>query len=120
MKLNILIAPLCVMLLTFPSHAADLTKAQQEKLQIAVKDKLLDPDSARFKLPAYKGGDVYCGLVNSKNRIGGYAGDSIFQAFILKDAPSGFYVLGVGTANPNDPGTSALITSCAEKGYAFK
>lgn len=44
-----------------------------------VKDKLIDPDSAKFNSFFHKSGDLYgyvCGDVNSKNTFGGYTGKS--------------------------------------------
>jgi len=46
-----------------------------------VRGSLVDPDSAQFSEVVTRDG-VTCGLVNSKNRIGGYTGR---QIFIVKD-----------------------------------
>lgn len=43
----------------------------------AVKRDLIDPHSALFSEIKTEGG-ITCGLVNSKNRMGGYVGDRIF------------------------------------------
>lgn len=54
------------------------------QLQSLVKQGLIDPDSARFSAMHYSaatGGA--CGRVNSKNRMGGYAGDTEFA--VTKD-----------------------------------
>jgi hypothetical protein len=45
-----------------------------------VRLKLADPDSAKFD-KIEKKGDVTCGLVNAKNRLGGYTG---FKGFIVE------------------------------------
>ena len=59
-----------------PSDAEAMEKARK-----AVRDKLKDPDSARFtnliRLTNEKS-DAVCGLVNSKNSFGGYAGNEWF------------------------------------------
>lgn len=102
------------------AHAKDFSASQKSKLQAAVKEHLIDSDSAKFKLPEYKGGDIYCGQVNAKNRMGGYTGYTVFQVAVLPGTSSGFYVLGVGSGDLNDPTSSALIQACGEKGYAFR
>jgi len=100
------------------SYAKDFTPAQKKNIEDAVKEKLIDPDSAKFKFPTYKGGLFYCGLVNSKNRYGGYAGFSVFQVAAMsgESGSTSFYVLGVGDG---DSGNEALKTTCAEHGYTF-
>lgn len=42
-----------------------------------VRDRLTDPDSAEFSEISNEDG-VTCGLVNSKNRLGGYTGRELF------------------------------------------
>ncbi len=46
-----------------------------------VKDQLIDPASAKFSEISTKDG-VTCGVVNSKNRMGGYTGP---RTFLYKD-----------------------------------
>lgn len=99
------------------ANAKDFTEAQKSKLKETVKQKLLDADSARFTLPAYKGGNIYCGLVNSKNTYGGYAGNAIFQVFVV--SPTYFNFMGLGTADPDSARSLTMSQSCAEKGYKF-
>jgi hypothetical protein len=50
-------------------------------VETAVKDQLIDPESAIFSDIETKAG-VTCGVVNSKNRFGGYVGQRVF---IYKD-----------------------------------
>ena len=101
------------------AQSKDFTEAQKKKLSEAVKKELLDPESARFVFPPYKGGNFYCGQVNSKNRMGGYAGNAVFQVSVMPQEKGAmfFYVLGVGSADPENPTSSALLTTCAEQGY---
>jgi hypothetical protein len=49
-------------------------------MEADLRKKLLDPDSARLTWWAYPGKGFYCGLVNSKNGFGGYAGNALFYA----------------------------------------
>lgn len=51
-----------------------------QKAEQAVRLALVDPDSAKFgKTILSKDDSVACGHVNSKNRMGGYAGDQSFM-----------------------------------------
>lgn len=51
-------------------------------LKEAVKNELIDPDSAKFKdIYINRKAQVGCGRVNSKNKMGGYAGDRFFVVF---------------------------------------
>ena len=50
-----------------------VTGCSESRAEDAVKQELTDPDSAQFSNVNSKG-DVVCGLVNSKNRLGGYVG----------------------------------------------
>lgn len=57
----------------------------------AVRNQLIDPTSAEFSEVATKG-NVTCGLVNSKNRMGGYTGRQLFlvrddQVYFWRDGP---------------------------------
>lgn len=45
-----------------------------------VKDRLVDPDSAKFSEIKYsKKGDMICGRYNARNRMGGYVGANLFM-----------------------------------------
>lgn len=44
-----------------------------------VRNRLIDPESAQFSELATENG-ITCGLVNSKNRMGGYTGTVLFVA----------------------------------------
>lgn len=70
----------------------------QELAEQAVRDRLIDPDSAKFKwlggpqqgfykpmLAKRINGYYACGLVNARNRMGGYTGDSYFIVVIDYD-----------------------------------
>ena len=62
--------------------------AWMERGKVSVREKLKDPDSAKFQnLYFHKGKDnipMTCGEVNSKNSFGGYGG---FQKFISAGSP---------------------------------
>lgn len=73
-------------------------RAYRERAEAAIISRLVDPESARIKWMGgyYKGefkpvlrprtsGYVACGLVNAKNRMGGYTGDHAFVVVIDND-----------------------------------
>lgn len=124
----------------------------------AIQEKLLDPESARFKwvelvelqpknyfgpIESRLVGVDYCGLVNSKNTFGGYAGDApylvfltltkeplfkapvlllflkLFLSYITKANYSLLLVsvIGIGDANWHSPKLRTLLMMCAKSGY---
>lgn len=57
----------------------DYLPTNRNNAQKAVKNSLIDPNSAIFnKVESGKEENFVCGFVNSKNRMGGYAGESPF------------------------------------------
>jgi hypothetical protein len=70
-------------------------QAAEDAVADAIKTKLRDPDSAKFKFAPARPGIAYvapslkvtgvlmCGFVNSKNGYGGYVGDTPFFASIV-------------------------------------
>ena len=112
------------------ASAAELTDADKAIVGESVKKQLKDPDSARFKwLPIagnWRGEGrlksiIYCGVVNSKNSLGGYAGDAPYSVFLtrLKDsrAISISTVIGIGTADWESPASYAVVKPCNDEGY---
>ena len=56
---------------------ASLSACNDSKAETAVKDLLIDPESAQFS-DVVTNGSTTCGFVNSKNRMGGYVGRTAF------------------------------------------
>lgn len=75
------------------TEAAKISASDVSRVQEIVKSKLRDPESARFSNISaqnrlYSDGStqtVICGLVNSKNGFGGYAGATAFSVFQDKE-----------------------------------
>lgn len=67
-------------------------------IEDAVRESLVDPDSAKFgEIVEYtekEGGERACVMVNAKNRMGGYTGESIVMA--MKDKEGVWRSLGEG------------------------
>lgn len=83
----------------------------------------------------------YCGLVNSKNTFGGYAGDALYLVdliwmkrplfsapvlflflkpylyVIAKNSLLDVAVIGIGDANWHSPESRTLLMMCAKSGY---
>ena len=81
--------------------AADLLRAKDTKATELLKAELKDPDSARFRnvrrvpfmgMPSDAVSKVYCGEVNAKNAMGGYAGFGDF-AVNFADQPDQRHVI---------------------------
>lgn len=104
-----------------PVLARDLLDVEKAVIEKTVKGQLLDPESARFKwVPlSANGARTYCGLVNSKNRFGGYTGDAPYIVFLvwidqtLKVAAP----LKIGSNDPASSASIATLQSCEEDGY---
>lgn len=53
---------------------------EKAEIKTIVKDHLIDPDSAKFgEILISQNGEYACALVNAKNRMGGYTGESGVQ-----------------------------------------
>ena len=66
--------------------ARTLSNKDKQKIADSVRLRLLDPESARFKWrprPPNSNRGAYCGLVNSKNRLGGYVGDTPYAVAVV-------------------------------------
>lgn len=64
----------------------DFAVTQEQKIKKEVMLRLNDPDSAKFRnIVKGKTENHYCGQVNAKNRMGGYAGYKSFIFKIIKD-----------------------------------
>ncbi|MCT9843747.1 hypothetical protein N7563_06685 [Leclercia adecarboxylata ATCC 23216 = NBRC 102595] len=93
-----------------------LTKAEISAIEFAVKEQLKDPESARFKHSRYvsNGKGAYCGLVNSKNSYGGYAGNTPFIVMLINNGKPHAGFIGMGGSDDENIST---ISVCRENGY---
>lgn len=93
-----------------------LTKQQIASIQAAVKERLKDPDSAKFgKFAAGRtldGSIRVCGYVNSRNSFGGFTGMSPFSARL---AGASSPVIQ-GPVDPDDMLANMFIKICREDG----
>jgi hypothetical protein len=71
-----------------------------------VREQLIDPQSAQFSEMATKDG-ITCGLVNSKNRMGGYTGH---QLFLVRDRQVYFW------SNSADVDQS-MLSACSTEAF---
>lgn len=128
---------MCLMLLIFNilmtnnTLSKEPTDSEKENISEVVKNRLIDPYSAKFKWVEYTGerihepsdpslsGLIYCGIVNSKNRFGGYVGDSPYMVALgwKNDILNKVLLIWMGDGDANSIGTQATYQTCAEKGY---
>ncbi len=100
-----------------------LKDSEKQVIEAVVKDKLKDPDSAKFDWPPLVGKEpsAYCGLVNAKNSFGGYSGKRpyivvpIIRNGIIRTA----VLIGMATVDANSSENQAIMTTCSYDGYIF-
>lgn len=56
---------------------------EQDRAEQAAADLLIDPESAKFRKVENRGGGVWCGEINGKNRMGAYSGYNPFMATVI-------------------------------------
>ena len=104
------------------AQARPMTLAEQKAVEAAVKAKLKDPASARFRhpkinIPAGDAGMFYCGYVNAKNSLGGYAGDAEFAVGFATEIKKGrpdtlAKVVEIGDADPESEDSQVVSLFC--------
>lgn len=100
-----------------PAAAEPIDEDLRGKIRTAVRAKLNDPDSARFRWLPRVEGSVYCGFVNAKNRLGGYAGFAPFMVMIVPGTRGPVVMaMDVSSADPSSSSYRARISICQEKG----
>jgi hypothetical protein len=69
------------------ARTRSLTGTERALVENAIKEMLVDPDSARFEIkPFLVGAALVCGRFNSKNRLGGYTGYDPFEVQVTTNA----------------------------------
>lgn len=75
----------------------DLMRTQQTQAHKIIRSQLVDPDSAKFIEDSYvvqENTANICGVVNARNRMGGYAGNQLYYvAFDLSGKPVDYDVV---------------------------
>lgn len=88
-------------------------------IQSAVREGLIDPTSPLFKLgPQITASKRYCGLVNGKNRFGGFTGFTSFSVQVSRDDHGriiGVHNIQIATKASNEALMEVL--GCLEDGY---
>lgn len=95
-----------------------LNKKQMEAVRAGVRDKLRDPESARFGSAVAgkdsKGFITVCGWVNAKNAYGGYTGDQPYMG-LLAAGPKGTFFAPIGVGGDDLEQQSTLMV-CRRQG----
>ena len=91
-------------------------EAFKELVEPAIRAQLIDPQSARFEWPygfhTASNGLVTCGHLNSKNRMGGYAGKS-FVLVVNQERPPYF---NIAEDDSNWDGVTGMCHELIKKG----
>lgn len=113
-------------LFTFSAYGDQIFKPlTDEQIAIVKKTvgaKLLDDESARYKLGDFLATDekqqgFYCGFVNAKNRFNAYTGYQPFMIFFLINPKTSEYTAVVLTIASDEAGRNGLFETCKDKGY---
>jgi hypothetical protein len=95
-----------------------LTELQRRTIEERVREKLKDPDSARFD--GFQGGRddngfiLVCGWVNAKNSYGGYMGRQPFDGIMIVEGEKIVFV--PSSVGGSDPEISATLEVCRQQG----
>ncbi|WP_311270264.1 hypothetical protein [Sphingobium sp. WCS2017Hpa-17] len=124
MRSSFVVAAALTMACSGHALARPMTLAEQRAVEAAVKQRLKDPESARFRhpkinVPADEAGVFYCGFVNSKNSYGGYAGDAEFAVGFATEIKNGkpdtlANVIEIGDADPASEDSQVMRKLCAQ------
>lgn len=104
-----------------------LRAAEETAIKHAIEAQLVDPASAQFRMgPIRTVSEYYCGLVNAKNRMGGYNGFEPFMVRFNPDRTIKIALLPGATNGPLGGRDSGLLRDalrqsirekCTENGY---
>jgi hypothetical protein len=104
------------------SDTRALSAAEQKVVKDAITNVLIDPTTPLFKLgPQILTSSRYCGFVNGKNRLGGYAGFQSFSVEVARNIQgqiSGVNNVQIVTSQPDLPAIEAA-KGCLQDGYPF-
>lgn len=98
-----------------------LSKKQAEAVRAGVRDKLKDPESARFGSMVAgkdsKGFITVCGWVNAKNSFGGYTGDQPYMG-LLATGPKGAFFAPIAVSGTDIEQRSTMMV-CGQQGLSL-
>jgi len=99
-----------------PVHATEISDDAKEVIRYEIRRRLTDPDSAQFRWldRPDNGTAVYCGFVNSRNRLGGYVGFVPFVTFLAYDTKWTAVVFDIGDT---DFKYRLVTTHCTNQGF---
>jgi hypothetical protein len=106
-----------------------LKAAEATAIKHAIEVQLVDPSSAQFRMgPIRPASEFYCGLVNAKNRMGGYNGfepfmvrfnaDRTIKIAVMPESAAGGPLSLSEDAFLRDSLRQSIRQKCAENGYS--
>ena len=96
------------------SFSREALDSEKEYIEIAVKAKLKDPESSKFKNIKLSEDMSFCGDVNAKNGFGGYSGFSKFYGMYLPREKVAPVVVVIGISD-DDSSEKAITQMCLDK-----
>ena len=121
---SLIIAAIIIAFVPFTAAiGAELTSNEKEMVSASIRNALTDPESARFKwvpLIDERKSNIYCGVVNSKNRLGGYAGDAPYVVFLawVDGTLKASIVVKIGNADWKSSASTVVLGTCNDAGYS--
>jgi hypothetical protein len=101
--------------------ARELTSNEKKVISDAVKEKLIESDSASFKWLEIteKQPQVYCGVVNSTDVFDKHVSDMPYEAALVWDKSllREATIILIGDADWSSIITKAILRACSQKGY---
>jgi len=120
---SIILAILIAFVPLTAAMGAELTNNEKEIISASIRNMITDPESARFKwvpLIDERKSNTYCGVVNAKNRLGGYAGDAPYIVLLawVNDTLKASLVIGIGSADWKSTDSLSVVKVCNDAGYS--
>lgn len=98
-----------------------LLPAEQRIVESVMKDRMNDPDSAKFQILPFNGSKLVCGKVNAKNLMGGYVGYRVFDVEVTVGAKgriTGAQIPNIYNLDDDEESLEIMAAgSCDEAGY---
>ena len=128
-KVSVIALVAAPMIIAASARERPLKASEAAAIKHSIEAQLVDPSSAQFRMgPIRPASEYYCGLVNAKNRMGGYNG---FEPFMVRFNPDRTIKIAVTPGSAGGGPTSlsedaflkdalrqSIEQKCTENGYS--